>query len=95
MENFIETKTNAEAGMVVRFKGIDVDCEEFNCYFNSFNGNLTAEIDLLINADVDIVEEIYSDPFLVITKNKCYVFSGYKLDEYFDEKGLTKVICRK
>ena len=81
--------------MIVRFKNVDVDCEEFDCYVQPADEEVNCEIDLLVNADVDVIEEIYSDPFLIITSHNSYVFSGYKLDEYFDEGGLTKVICRK
>lgn len=81
--------------MTVKFKNVEVDCEEFNCYIQPVNGETSCEIDLLVNADVDVIEEIYSDPFIVITENNAYVFNGYKLEEYFDEKGLTKVVCRK
>lgn len=81
--------------MIIRFKNTDVDCEEFNCYMNVFDNEIVCEVDLLINADIDIIEEIYSDPFIIMTTDKCYVFSGYTIDEYFDEHGLTKLICRK
>lgn len=81
--------------MKVRFQRVDVDCEEFNCYIQPINGETSCEINLLVNADLDVIEEIYSDPFLIITPHNSYVFNGYKLDEYFDEGGLTKVICRK
>jgi len=81
--------------MTVKFKNVEVDCEEFNCYIQPVNDETSCEIDLLINADLDMIEEIYSDPFIVIIERTGYVFNGYQLDEYFDEGGLTKVICRK
>lgn len=81
--------------MIVNFKGIEVECVEFNCAMNQINNEAICEVELLINADVDIVEDIYSDPFIIMSEKNGYVFSGYRLEEYFDEDGLTRVICRK
>ena len=81
--------------MTVNFKNVEVDCVEFNCTMNQINDETICEVELLINADMDIVEDIYSDPFVIMSEKNGYVFSGYRLEEYFDEDGLTKVICRK
>ena len=81
--------------MTVNFKNVEVDCVEFNCTMNQINEETVCEVDLLVNADIDIVEDIYSDPFAIMSEKTGYVFSGYRLEEYFDEDGLTKVICRK
>lgn len=81
--------------MTVNFKNVEVDCVEFNCTMNQINEETVCEVDLLVNADIDIVEDIYSDPFVIMSEKNGYVFSGYRLEEYFDEDGLTKVICRK
>ena len=81
--------------MTVNFKNVEVDCVEFNCTMNQINEETVYEVDLLVNADIDIIEDIYSDPFAIMNEKTGYVFSGYRLEEYFDEDGLTKVICRK
>lgn len=81
--------------MTVNFKNVEVDCVEFNCTMNQINEETVCEVDLLVNADMDIVEDIYSDPFVIMSEKNGYVFSGYKLEEYFDEDGLTRIICRK
>lgn len=81
--------------MTVNFKSVEVDCVEFNCTMNQINEETVCEVDLLVNADIDIVEDIYSDPFVIMNEKTGYVFSGYRLEEYFDEDGLTRVICRK
>ena len=81
--------------MTVNFKNVEVDCVEFNCTMNQINEETVCEVDLLINADIDIIEDIYSDPFAIMSEKTGYVFSGYRLEEYFDEDGLTKIICRK
>ena len=62
---------------------------------NQINEETVCEVDLLVNADMDIVEDIYSDPFVIMSEKNGYVFNGYRLEEYFDEDGLIKVICRK
>ena len=81
--------------MTVNFKNVEVDCVEFNCTMNQINEETVCEVDLLVNADMDIVEDIYSDPFVIMSEKNGYVFNGYRLEEYFDEDGLIKVICRK
>ena len=81
--------------MTVNFKNVEVDCVEFNCAMNQINKETVCEVDLLVNADIDIVEDIYSDPFAIMNEKTGYVFSGYRLEEYFDEDGLTRIICRK
>lgn len=81
--------------MTVNFKNVEVNCVEFNCTMNQINEETICEVDLLVNADVDIVEDIYSDPFAIMNEKTGYVFSGYRLEEYFDEDGLTRIICRK
>ena len=81
--------------MTVNFKSVEVDCVEFNCTMNQINEETVCEVDLLVNADVDIVEDIYSDPFVIMNEKTGYMFSGYRLEEYFDEDGLTRIICRK
>lgn len=81
--------------MTVNFKNVEVDCVEFNCTMNQINEETICEVDLFVNADIDIVEGIYSDPFAIMNEKTGYVFSGYRLEEYFDEDGLTRIICRK
>ena len=81
--------------MTVNFKKVEVDCVEFNCTMNQINEETVCEVDLLINADIDIIEDIYSDPFVIMSEKNGYVFSGYRLEEYFDEDGLTRIVCRK
>ena len=79
----------------IRFKKLEVECEEFNCYISPIDGEISCEIDLLIGVDIDLVEQIYSDPFMVVTPTNSYIFSGYKLDEYYEEDGAVKIILRK
>ena len=81
--------------MTVNFKNVEVDCVEFNCTMNQINEETVCEVDLLVNADMDIVEDIYSDPFVIMNEKNGYVFSGYRLEEYFDDDGLTRSVCRK
>ena len=54
--------------MTVNFKSVEVDCVEFNCTMNQINEETICEVDLLINADIDIVEDIYSDPFVIMNE---------------------------
>lgn len=81
--------------MVINFKGIEVSCEEFDCYMIPLENEMHCEINLLVDMELDRVEEIYSNPFLVVTENHSYVFSGYVLDEYYEDEGLVRIVCRK
>ena len=81
--------------MTVNFKSVDVDCVEFDCAMNQIGEDIVCEINLLVNADIDVIEDVYSDPFVIMNEKNGYVFSGYQLEEYFEEDGLVRMICRK
>lgn len=81
--------------MTVNFKNVDVDCVEFDCAISQIGEDIVCEINLLVNADIDVIEDVYSDPFVIMNEKNGYVFSGYQLEEYFEEDGLVRVVCRK
>ena len=79
----------------LNFKNARLECVEFNCYFDDVENDLRSEIDLLVEADVDGIEEICSDPFLIEMEHHTYIFSGYKLWEYYKVGDLVKLIFIK
>ena len=80
----------------LKFKDARMECIEFNCYFEETNEDIMSEIDLLVVANVSEIEQIYNSPFLVEMEHQTYVFSDYKLWEFYEtENGLVKIICRK
>ena len=81
--------------MTVNFKNVDVDCVEFDCTMSQIGEDIVCEVSLLVNADIDVIEDIYSDPFVVMNEKNGYVFSEYQLEEYFEEDGLVRMVCRK
>ena len=81
--------------MTVNFKNVNVDCVEFDCTMNQIGEDIVCEINLLVNADIDVIEDVYSDPFVIMNEKNGYVFSGYQLEEYFEEDGLVRMVCRK
>ena len=81
--------------MTINFKNVDVDCVEFDCAMNQIGEDIVCEINLLVNADIDVIEDVYSDPFVIMNEKNGYVFSGYRLEEYFEEDGLVRMVCRK
>ena len=81
--------------MTINFKNVDVDCVEFDCAMNQIGEDIVCEINLLVNADIDVIEDVYSDPFVIMNEKNGYVFSGYQLEEYFEEDGLVRMVCRK
>lgn len=82
--------------MNLQFKNARMECIEFNCYFEEVGEELRSQLELLVDTNIDEVEEFYSDPFLIEMEHQTYVFSGYKLWEFYGaENGLVKVICVK
>ena len=47
--------------MTINFKNVDVDCVEFDCAMNQIGEDIVCEINLLANADIDVIEDVYSD----------------------------------
>jgi len=80
----------------LQFKDARMECIEFNCYFGEIGEDVNSEIELIIDANVDEIEKLYSSPFLIEMEHHTYVFSGYELWEFYEvENGLVKIICRK
>jgi hypothetical protein len=81
--------------MVLRFRNVEVNCEEFSSYVTSIGERVVSEITFLIDTDIEKIEEIYSDPFMIITPTYTTIFGGYALEEYYEEDGVVRIICRK
>ena len=54
-----------------------MECVEFNCYFEEVGEELRSQIELLVEANIDEIEEVYSNPFLIEMEHQTYVFGGY------------------
>ncbi len=80
----------------LKFKNARMECVEFGCSFEEVGEELRSEIELLVDADVEEVEKVYSSPFLIEMEHQTYVFSEYELWEFYEVgNGLVKIICRK
>lgn len=80
----------------LQFKNARMECVEFNCYFEEVGEELRSQIELLVEANVDEIEEVYSNPFLVEMEHQTCVFDGYELWEFYEVgNGLVKIVCIK
>ena len=80
----------------LKFKNAQMECVEFNCYFEEVGEDLKSQIELLVEANVNEIEEVYSNPFLIEMEHQTYVFGGYELWEFYEvENGLVKIVCIK
>lgn len=73
------------------------DLVEFNYYVSCIDNNSHTQIvDLLFNNSLsEFREEDFNSLFIVEIDNQAIVFSEYKVDEFYEQNGLLKVICIK
>ena len=63
---------------------------------NEIGNETVCLLELLVDCSVDeFLEEEFGNVMLIETDEQSYVFSGYSVEEYFEENGLLKVICVK
>lgn len=69
---------------------------EFHHYINHVSDEIVSLVELLIDCPIDkFVEEDLTSIFVIETDRQTHVFSWYKVDEYYEENGLLKVILVK
>lgn len=82
--------------MLIKSFNSQFNLDEFHFYMNEIGNETVCLLELLIDCPVDeFVEEEFGNVMLIETDEQSYVFSGYSVEEYFEEDGLLKVICVK
>ena len=82
--------------MYIKSFNSQYDLAEFNHCVNEVDGECVCILELLIEGDLDSFKESdFEGPLLIGTDKQCYVFTDFKVSEYFGEHGLVRVICVK
>lgn len=82
--------------MLIKSFNSQFNLEEFHFYMNEVRNQAICLLEVLIDCSInEFVESEFGDVLLIETDEQSYVFSGYKVDEYFEEGGLLKVILVK
>ena len=82
--------------MYINFLEAQYNLVEFDLFITQDEGECISVLELLIDYPIEEFEEtMLEGTFLIETDKLTYVFSDFKINEFYDENGLTKVICVK
>ena len=69
---------------------------EFHHYVNVVEDNVVSVVELLINSSMDkLTENEFTSIFIIEGEKQNSVFSGYSVDELYEENGMTKIVLTK
>ena len=69
---------------------------EFHHYVNVVDSKVVSIVELLINSPLDkLTESEFTSIFIIEDEKQNSVFSGYEVNEFYEENGMTKVILAK
>lgn len=69
---------------------------EFHHYVNVVDSKVVSIVELLINSSMDkLTEGEFTSIFVIEDEKQNSVFSGYEIDEFYEEDGMTKIVLDK
>lgn len=69
---------------------------EFNYFITLINDSCINVLELLIDCDINnFNEEDFSGVFIFETEKLTYIFSGFEVNEFYEENGFLHVVCVK
>lgn len=69
---------------------------EFHHYVNVVEDEVVSVVELLINSSMDkLTENEFTSIFIIEDEKQNSVFSGYSVDEFYEENGMTKIVLVK
>ena len=69
---------------------------EFHHYVNVVEDKVVSIVELLINSSMDkLTENEFTSIFIIEDEKQNSVFSGYSVDEFYEENGMTKIVLTK
>jgi len=69
---------------------------EFHHYVNVVEDEVVSVVELLINSSMDkLTENEFTSIFIIEGEKQNSVFSGYSVDEFYEENGMTKIVLTK
>lgn len=82
--------------MYIKSFNSQYDLVEFHHYVNRVDDKIINLVELIINCSIeDFIEDDFTSIFVIEEEKQTHVFSWYKVDEYYEENGLLKVILVK
>ncbi len=69
---------------------------EFHHYVNVVEDEVVSVVELLVNSSMDkLTENEFTSIFIIEDEKQNSVFSGYSVDEFYEENGMTKIVLVK
>ena len=82
--------------MYLRVINTKYDLVESNLFVTEVNGKTMNVLEMLIDYPLEEFDENMLDtPFSIVVDRSTYVFSGFTINEFYEEKELLKVVCVK
>lgn len=82
--------------MYLRVINTKYDLVEFNLFVTEVNGKTMNVLEMFIDYPLEEFNENMLDtPFSIVVDRSTYVFSGFTINEFYEEKELLKVVCVK
>ena len=82
--------------MYLRVINTRYDLVEFNLFVTEVDGKTMNVLEMLIDYPLEEFDENMLDtPFSIVVDRSTYVFSGFTINEFYEEKELLKVVCVK
>lgn len=82
--------------MYLRVINTKYDLVEFNLFVTEVNGKTMSVLEMFIDYPLEEFDENMLDtPFSIVVDRSTYVFSGFTINEFYEEKELLKVVCVK
>ena len=82
--------------MYLRVINTKYDLVEFNLFVTEVDGKTMSVLEMLIDYPLEEFNENMLDtPFSIVVDRSTYVFSGFTINEFYEEKELLKVVCVK
>ena len=82
--------------MYLRVINTKYDLVEFNLFVTEVNGKTMNVLEMFIDYPLEEFDENMLDtPFSIVVDRSTYIFSGFTINEFYEEKELLKVVCVK
>lgn len=82
--------------MYLRVINTKYDLVEFDLFVTEVDGKTMNVLEMFIDYPLEEFNENMLDtPFSIVVDRSTYVFSGFTINEFYEEKELLKVVCVK
>lgn len=82
--------------MYLRVINTKYNLEEFDLFVTEVDGKTVSVLEMFIDYPLEEFDENVLDvPFSIVVDRSTYVFSGFTISEFYEEKELLKIVCVK